>query len=135
MARVVRVRLDIDPLVRLLNESVAAVEQGAKQGLDDVKDKWVADAVNIAPLDKGALRVAIEGRVEDELSISVAGNARTKEGFNYGYYIHEGHMAADGKRLRHPGTVENFIDAAVNESKFERMIESAIHERLKGAGW
>ena len=134
MARAVTLRLDLGPLVRLLDRSADEVELGARQGLDDVKDEWVADAVDIAPLDKGALRTVIEGRVEG-LSVSVTGNARTKDGFNYGYYIHEGHMAADGKKLRHPGTVEKFIDEAVDANKFEKMVEDAIVQRLKGAGW
>ena len=131
MASGFSIRVDLNSLHQLLRSSADSVEQGAKAGLEDIRDEWVADAVDIAPLDKGALRAAIDGQV-DGLTVTVMGNALQGD-FNYGYYIHE--LNAGGKSLKHPGTEKKFLDNSFDEKKFEKILEDEIQRRLKGAGW
>lgn len=125
------IRMETALLKQLMERSIEGVEEGAKAGLADVKDEWVADAVDIAPLDKGALRAVIDGQVEG-LSVTVTGNAKQGD-FNYGYYIHE--HDAGGKDLRLPGAEKKFLDKAYDESKFKSIIEDELKRRFKEAGW
>ena len=134
--------LDLGPLRQLLTKSPEAAGRGARQALDDIKDDWVAKAVDVAPLKKSSLRKAINGEVEGsgfDSTVIVTGNAKQKFGknFNYGYYIHEGHMAEDGKKLRTTGTVEKFLDvpAEKREEVWKRWLEEEIADELKKAGW
>lgn len=137
--------IDLTPLVNLIQKSPIAAAKGAERGLDEVKDDWVVKSRDIAPLDKGNLRGQIAGKAEgDGLNtiVEVSANATSKSGktgkeFNYAYYIHEGHMAEDGKQLRHAGTVEAFFDESAdkNEQRWARMLEEEIKEELKRGGW
>jgi hypothetical protein len=127
--------LDLGPLRHLIAKSPEAAGRGARQAMDDIKDDWVRQSRDIAPLDTGNLRRQIAGEVEGrELNLKtiVTANAAQK-GFNYGYYIHEENSG--GKSLRTSGTVKKFLDESADEAKFKRMLEEEIVEALKGAGW
>lgn len=127
--------LDLGPLRQLLAKSPEAAGRGARQALDDIKDDWVRQSRDIAPLDTSNLRQQIAGEVEgQELNskVIVTANAAQK-GFNYGYYIHEEN--AGGKSLRTPGTVKKFLDESADEAKWRRWLEEEIADELKRAGW
>ena len=127
--------LDLGPLRKLIANSPEAAGRGARQAMDDIKDDWVRQSRDIAPLDTGNLRRQITGEVEGQELISkviVTANAAQK-GFNYGYYIHEEN--AGGKSLRTPGTVKKFIDESADEAKWQRWLEEEIADELKRAGW
>ncbi|MFJ7855296.1 hypothetical protein ACIQX3_21395 [Peribacillus frigoritolerans] len=108
--------------------------------MDEIKDDWVRRARDIAPIAPkggGNLRRQIAGEAEGNdlnQTVIVTANASQK-GFNYGYYIHEGHMAEAGKKLRTEGTVEEFLDQSADEAKWKRWLEEDIAEALKKAGW
>ena len=131
MASEFRLDVDMESLKNILRATAEGVEEGVKSGLNDVKDAWVADAVDIAPLDKGALRAVIDGEVHGT-TLTVTGNARQGD-FNYGYYIHE--RDAGGKKLRHPGTKKQFLDEAYDAKKFEQILEDELKRRIEKAGW
>lgn len=135
---------DLTPLTEAIRHSPEAVGRGARRGLDKVKDDWVLKSRNIAPLalkDGGNLRRQIGGELHGEgleSSLIITANASSKsgdKGFNYSYYIHKGHMAADGKSLRHPGTVEEFLDESADEEKYKQMIEEEAKDAARQVGW
>lgn len=134
--------LDLGPLRQLIAKSPEAAGRGGHIAMDRIKDDWVAKAVDVAPLKKSSLRKAINGEVEGDAlnsKVIVTGNAKQKFGksFNYGYYIHEGHMAEDGKKLRTTGTVEKFLDvpAEKRQETWKKWLEEEIADELKKAGW
>lgn len=132
--------LDLSPLVRLLEQSHEAAGRGVTTGMRDIKDDWKRAAVDVAPLKTGNIRRQINGRVEGsglESTVEIEANAMNSARFNYAYYIHEGHMSADGKSLRHPGTVEEFLaePARDNEQRWQAMLEREIREQLDREGW
>ncbi|MBG9548517.1 hypothetical protein [Cytobacillus firmus] len=132
--------LDLSPLVDLLERSPEAAARGATQGMRDIKDDWKRVSRDVAPLDTGNLRRQIDGKVEGsglESTVEIEANATNSKGFNYAYYIHEGHMAEAGKQLRHPGTIEKFLDvpAEQNEERWKNMLEDEIREQLEREGW
>lgn len=137
------IKLDLQPLVNLLERSPEAAGRGAKRAMGDIKDDWVRGARDIGPLDTGNLRRQISGKQKGsglEGEVIVTANATSKSGgrrFNYSYYIHEGGMAADGKHLRTPGTVEEFLaeSADRSEERWKAMLENEIREELNRAGW
>ncbi|MED3832933.1 hypothetical protein [Peribacillus frigoritolerans] len=127
--------LDLGPLRQLLAKSPEAAGRGARQAMDDIKDDWVRQSRDIAPLDTGNLRRQISGEVEgQELNskVIVTANAAQK-GFNCGYYIHEEN--AGGKSLRTTGTVKKFLDESADEAKWQRWLEEEIRNELDKAGW
>lgn len=129
--------LDISKLEKAMREAPEAAEKGARQGLDDVKDDWVRQSRDIAPLDTTNLRRQIEGTVEGsgmESQVIVTANA-SQRGFNYGYYIHE--MDAGGNSLKKAGTEKKFLDKAAddNEGKWKGWLEEEIESALRKAGW
>lgn len=135
--------LDLAPLINLIQRSPELAGKGAERAMGDIKDDWVREARDIAPLDTGNLRRQISGEAEKQglnSEVVVVGNATARGGggrFNYGYYIHEGHMAEKGRKLRHPGTVEAFLDESAEENKehYLRMIEDEIKDELRRGGW
>jgi chemotaxis regulatin CheY-phosphate phosphatase CheZ len=140
MARRNTFELDLTPLVELLKQSPDAAAKGATMGMRDIKDDWVRAARDIAPHDTGNLRRQINGSVEGsglESAVEIEANAMNSQRFNYAYYIHEGHMKADGKSLRHAGTVEEFLNepAEKNERRWSDMLEREISEQLEREGW
>jgi Bacteriophage HK97-gp10, putative tail-component len=132
--------IDLGPLVDLLERSPEAAGRGAKTAMRDIKDDWRRAARDVAPLDTGNLRRQISGKVQGsglDSSVEIEANAMNSSHFNYAYYIHEGGMAADGKSLRHPGTVEEFLKqpAEQNEQRWQSMLEREIREQLNREGW
>ena len=133
-------KLDIGPLRKAIAKSPEHAGRGARQAMDDIKDDWVKEARDIAPLDTSNLRKQIAGEVEGgalDLSAIVTGNAtqESKGGkrFNYGYYIHE--KNAGGNQLRTPGTVKKFLDESADEAKWQKWLEEEVGDALKKAGW
>lgn len=140
MARRNTFRIDLTPLVELLQRSPDAAARGATMGMRDIKDDWVRAARDVAPLDTGNLRRQISGSVEGnglDSAVEIEANAMNSQRFNYAYYIHEGQMSADGKSLKHPGTVEEFLSepARENERRWRGMLEREISEQLEREGW
>lgn len=126
--------LDTSALDRALQISPLAANKGAATALKDIKNDWVADSVDIAPLDKRNLRDQINGKVFDPGTsgrIEVAVPA-IRGGFNYAYYIHEhdaGGKAVNGEK--------KFLDKAYedNEAKYQQWLEDEIEAELRRAGW
>lgn len=111
--------LDLPKLREALERSVDETENGVKRGLIAVKNDWVADAVDIAPVKTHNLQKQISGQVDD-VSVMITANARRKNGdFNYGYYVHE---VAGNKFL------DNSIDEAQAQATLEREIEKALRK-------
>lgn len=134
--------IDMSGLIDALLKSPDSVGKGTKQAMDDIKDDWVRQARDIAPLDSGNLRKQIAGEVEGEslksqviVTADAVNKSKNGKRFNYGYYIHEGHMAEDGKHLQHPGTVEQFLEDSVKETKWHGWLEDEVSDALKKAGW
>jgi hypothetical protein len=135
--------LDIGPLIDLIRQSQSAAATGATRAMEDIKDDWIKESRDIAPLDSSNLRKQIHGKTEGtglESMVEITANAISKSNgrrFNYAYYIHEGHMAGDGKKLRHPGTVEKFLDESgeKNKQRWLDILEEEIKDELKREGW
>lgn len=135
--------LDISAFIKAMEKSAEAVNAGAKQGLTDIKDDWVRGAVDIAPVDSGNLRKQINGKVGGmgaDGFVEIQANATSDTGgkrFNYAYYIHEGHMRADGKSLRTPGTEEEFLKKSMEKRQddYQKWLEEEIQAELQKAGW
>ncbi|AZU61071.1 hypothetical protein [Neobacillus mesonae] len=134
--------LDLGPLEELIARSKESAMKGAKNGLDVIKDDWIVKSRNIAPLDTGNLIRQINGTVEGngfQSHVVVTGNAtsRGRKRFNYGYYIHEGLMAADGKKLKRPDAEEQFLSKVGEENQQDWMakLEREIETELRRAGW
>lgn len=133
--------LDLKPLIRAIEKSPELAGKGARQAMDDIKDDWVKESRDNAPLDTTNLRKQITGELEGQAlntEVIVTANATQKTGakrFNYAYYIHEGHMSEDGKQLQTPGTVEKFFDESAEEAKWQGWFEEEIEDALKKAGW
>lgn len=135
------IEFNIRDLKRALDKARNAIERGAAQALGDIKDDWVREARDIAPLDKGALRRNIQGQVLNPGTggiVEVESNAVNTTGgrrFNYAYYIHE--MNAGGNQLRKPGTVKKYLkESAENRmSEYERWLTEDIKDELRKAGW
>lgn len=132
--------LDLGPLKKAIAQSPEDFVHGAAEGLEAIKDEWVTEAVDIAPVDKGDLRRSIKGRVKNaglDSNVTITANAvtRTKAAkrFNYAYYIHE--KDAGGRRLRTPGTEKKFLDKSFDEKRFQKLLEDKIFGRLRGKGW
>lgn len=133
--------LDMSKFMKAMQQSPDAVERGAKVALGDIKDDWVRGAVDIAPLDKSALRQSIAGTVINPGAsgiVEVESNATSDTGgkrFNYSYYIHE--HDAGGKQLKTPGTVKKYLDESMEkrQADYQRWLEEEIESELKKAGW
>lgn len=133
--------LDIGKLTQAMKQSPEAVGKGATTAMYDIKDDWVREARDIAPIDTGNLRRQIIGDVKDLGKIpyvEVEANATQDTGgkrFNYAYYIHE--MDAGGRQLRTPGTVKKFLDVSVDNRKstYEKWLREEIENALKREGW
>ena len=131
--------INIAGLERLMRRSPEAAGRGAKRGLHDALDDWKAQAVDIAPIDKGTLRRGIKAEgvkgtglnMKAEISstaIEESGSGR----FNYAYYIHE--LNAGGANV---GGEKKYLDksAEANQAKWMRWIEEEIQKELRREGW
>lgn len=112
--------LDMSKFEGALLRAEKETKKGIKQGLVAIKNDWVADSVDAAPIDTGNLRKQISGRI-DETSIVVESKA-TRGDFNYGYYIHE--VRGD-----------KFIDDALDEDKAAETLRLAVVKALYEAGF
>ena len=112
--------LDTSKLKGALLRSEKETERGIKRGLIAIKNDWVADAVDLAPMDTGNLRKQISGQVDD-VSVMLRANA-VHGGFNYGYYIHE----VRGNK---------FLDDAFDEAKAQETLEREVEKALRKAGF
>lgn len=135
----IRMQSNMNDYLRLLRQTPDAMADGVKSATDDIKRDWHTEAENIAPLDTGNLRQRIKSKVEGadiDRDVVIESNANNK-GFNYAYYIHEGHMAADGKRLRTPGTVEKYLEESAEKRKGEwvQWLEDDVEGELRSKGW
>ena len=116
--------LDTSKLKGALLRSEKETERGIRRGLTAIKNDWVADAVDLAPVATGNLQSQINGQVDD-VSVIVKGNARHDEKgdvFNYGYYIHE----VRGNK---------FLDDAFDEAKAQETLEREVEKALRKAGF
>lgn len=130
---------NMNDYLRLLRQTPGAMADGVKSATADIKTDWHTEAQSIAPLDTGNLRQRIKSKVEGtdiNREVVIESNANSK-GFNYAYYIHEGHMAADGKRLRTPGTVEKYLEESAEKRKAEwvQWLEDDVEGELQSKGW
>ena len=136
----IRVTTTINEYMRLLQQTPDAMAEGLESALDDIKKDWHTEAREIAPLDTGDLRLQIKSQASNtglDGEVVIESNTRSSSGFNYAYYIHEGHMAADGKRLRTPGTVEKYLEESADKRKDEwvEWIENDVERELRRKGW
>lgn len=134
--------LDLSKLQRAVKRLPDAAERGAKRALDDIKDDWLREARDVAPLDTGSLRREMNGEVSgqtlDTLAVEVRSNRTSKNSsgrFNVSWHIHE--QNAGGKNLRTPGTVKKFLDqpAEQNEKKWQEWLEEEIGDEFDREGW
>lgn len=126
--------IDIRALQSALEQSVTATGEGLREGLNDVKNDWLTESEQIAPLKDGHLREALDGKVEGlTLEVGVtASDLKSTSGkaFNYAAYIHDyGGRAVTGEK--------KFLDvpAKTNQAEWERMMERSLENSLKKAGW
>jgi len=135
----IKVTSNIGDFQRLLRQTPEAIGDGVKTAMHDIKRDWQSEALEIAPVDTGELRNKIKTQVDGsgiEQGVTIESNAYNK-GFNYAYYIHEGHMAADGKSLRAPGTVEDYLDQSAKKrvDTWVEWIEDDVKSELRRKGW
>lgn len=132
-----KLEIDYERLELALRETPEEVIREVAEAMDDIKDEWVTESVNVAPKDTGNLRRQIKGDVKarkNDAAITVTANAMNN-GFNYGYYIHEVHIF--GRNFQTPNAVEKFLEepAEENITQWEREITAAIERALKAKGW
>lgn len=119
--------LDTSKLETALLRSEKETERGIGRGLTAIKNDWVADSVDIAPIGPlkyggGNLRKQISGQVDD-VSVIVKGNAtHGDDAFNYGYWVHEVHG-------------NKFLDDAFDEDKAQETLEREVEKALRKAGF
>lgn len=132
-----------DELIKMIQDTQKTFKNTTYEVLGDIKDDWVKEARDIAPIDSSNLRKQIDGTIEKgslgfDSELIISSNAiQEHEGktFNYAYYIHEGYMAKDGKHLRTYGTEEEFLTESLDEEKYKAWFEREINKKLKGLGW
>jgi len=112
--------LDMSKLEGAILRAENETNKGVKRGLVAIKNDWVANSVDVAPIDTGNLRKQISGQI-DELSVMVDADA-TRGDFNYGYYIHE----VRGNK---------FIDDALDEAKAQATLEREVTRAIREAGF
>jgi len=135
----IKIRSNIDGLQRLLQQTPDAVGDGVKTAMHDIKSDWQSEALEVAPVDSGKLRQQIQAKVDGggiERGVTIESNTYNK-GFNYAYYIHEGHMAADGKQLRTTGTVEDYLNHSADKrvAVWLEWLEEDVKRELRRKGW
>lgn len=131
-------RLDLTPLRKAIERSPESAGKGAIGAMGEIKDDWVREARDIAPIDTANLRKQIHGEVDvDGLnsSVIVTGDATNDIGdrFNYGYYIHE--LDAGGGTLQTPGTEKKFLDESADETRWQKLLEKRVLGALRKDGW
>lgn len=125
---------DSKALHKALAQSVHATGEGLRDGLNDVKNDWLTESEQIAPMQDGHLREALDGTVNDlsvEVGVKSSDLKRTSgKAFNYAAYIHD----YDGRAVTGE---KKFLDVAAqtNQADWERMMERSLENSLKKAGW
>ena len=122
--------INVEKLERAISRTPAKMRKHSRKALTEIKDDWVADARDIAPLDTGNLRRQIHGR-SDNKKIAVFGSAKNN-GFDYGLYLHE---YGNHTKLHTPGTKHKFLDESIDEKEVAVTITNAVIDALKEAGW
>ena len=117
-------------LERAIRRTPAKMKKHARIALTDIKDNWVADARDIAPLDTGNLRRQIVGK-SNHMQVVLTGSAKNN-GFDYGLYLHE---YGDHTKLKTAGTKHKFLDESIDEDEVAATIINATLDALKEAGW
>lgn len=125
---------DMRALHTAVSRSIHATGEGLRDGLNDVKNDWITESEQIAPLKDGHLREALSGEVRDlSVEVGVKGSdlRRTSgKDFNYAAYIHdyEGRAVSGEKK---------FLDVAAqtNQAEWERMMERSLERTFRRAGW
>lgn len=134
MARRNNFTLDTREFDRAIRLSPQAVNRAAAKVLGEIREDWVREAVDIAPIDTGNLRQTIEAEVLNagsKGSVEIRGNAIRNQ-FNYGYYIHE--QNAGGRSVS--GTKEFLrVSAEENLDKWSGWLNDEIERELRGVGW
>lgn len=134
-------KIDMRQFDAAMRRSPEAVNAGARTALGDIKNDWLAESRDVAPLDTSNLRRQITAAVFKPGAsgyIEIEGNATQGGGggrFNYGYWIHEEN--AGGKSLLTPGTEKKFLDKPAEEriDEWAKWLEDEIKAELKKAGW
>lgn len=135
-------RIDSKAIERAIRKSPQLAGKALTRSMDEVKQDWVKESVDVAPMDPeptgGNLRRQIQGEREGSgmnSVVKVAGNATAGDGFNYGLYIHE--HDAGGRSLRQAGAEKKFLDkpAEDNKDKWRDWLEEDVKKAMKGAGW
>lgn len=123
----------MNQLRRALLKFPIAVERGGAKALEDIKDDWIIESRDIAPLDTGNLRRQIDGQVGDN-KLVISANAVNAKHFNYAYYIHE--ESPGSFTLKTPGTVKKYLDESAESRQDEWLtwIEEEISAELKRYG-
>lgn len=122
--------IDTAKLERAIRRTPSKMNKHSKIALSEIRDDWVADARDIAPLDTGNLRRQIKGK-SDSKKITVFGSAKNN-GFDYGLYLHEYGLET---KLKTPGTRHQFLDESIDEAEVATKIINATIDALKEAGW
>ena len=114
------IQIDVRTLDRALRLSSQQMDDACATASRKIKDEWVYDATNNAPIDTGNLRDQING-TSNAKGLFLRDNA-VNDGFNYSYYIHE--VKGD-----------NYIDRAFDEAEAKRIIEDEVERVFRGAGF
>lgn len=122
--------INVEKLERAISRTPAKMKKHSTKALAQIKDDWVADARDIAPLDTGNLRRQIHGK-SDKRKIVVFGSAKNNS-FDYGLYLHE---YDNHSWLKTPGTKHKFLDESIDEKEVAVTITNAVIDALKEAGW
>lgn len=122
--------INVERMERAISRTPSKMRKHSRKALMEIKDDWVADARDIAPLDTGNLRRQINGR-SDNKKVVVFGSAKN-QGFDYGLYLHE---YGDHTKLQTPGTKHKFLDESIDETEVAVKITNAVIDALKEAGW
>lgn len=127
-------RGELQRFIRALEEMPRAVDAGGAKALDDIKDDWIRESRDVAPLDTSNLRNQISGEITNNDTLVVSANAVNRGRFNYAHYIHE--QDAGGRQLRTSGTIKKFLDVPAEQrtNTWLDWIEEEVGEELRQKG-
>ncbi|WP_232696175.1 hypothetical protein [Brevibacillus daliensis] len=128
--------VELDGLKRAIRKSPIAVSRAIHTSLNDVKDDWTKQSVDISPIDTSNLRKQISGEIDGSQLVMTANATRGDGGrFNYAYHIHE--LDAGGKSLKSPGAEKKFLDkpAEDSETKWRGWMNDQVQLELRKSGW
>ncbi|WP_151737246.1 HK97 gp10 family phage protein [Paenibacillus tengchongensis] len=126
-----------DNLAGFLAQKAERMVAGALEGVHDATDHLLATSRDIAPLDKGTLRMTSgrevtsgSGRVYGEVFYSATETSRSGIRFNYALRVHE---MGEYKNPTTPGTRPKFLSSPLqtNERLYQRFIADAIRRAMR----